>query len=220
MNATEGVFLLNRDTVADSSASSAVRAPAGNAAAAARDPPIGRRSTKNGAGEPAPPSGSNATVPIAPAGSSAERLTSRLAAAATAPRAAPASGAGDRDGGCFEATRGGRDAECVAVGSSRCAVPSWLDAELDADGAATSPRDAARTVARRASRDAARGIRHVGSICSGRAETVSSREDGEARRGAPRGTPRGATRARGTTNAADTIMFCSCVTVRPVVNLS
>ena len=160
-----------------------------------------------------------ASVPTAPAGSSADRLTSRLAAAATAPRAAPANGAAESDGGSFEATRGARDAECAwCVGSSRSAVPSWFDAEMDTDGAMTSPRDAGRTVARRASRDAARGRRHVATIC-GRAETVSG-EDGAARRGAPRGTPRAETRAFGTMHAAETIMVCSCVTVRRVVSLA
>ena len=191
MNATEGVFFLNRDTVAVSSGSSAVRAPAGTAA----------------------------TAPTALAGSSAERLTSKPAAAATATRAAPANGAAESDGGSFEATRGARDAECVAVGSSRCAVPSRFEPEMDTDGTTTSPRDAARAVTRRASRDAARGRRHVGKICVGCVETVS-REDGAARRGLPRGTPRGATRAFGTICAKETIMVFPRVTVRRVVNLA
>jgi hypothetical protein len=90
---------------------------------------------------------------------------------------------------------------------------------MDTDGATTSPRDAARAVTRRASRDAARGRRHVGNICVGCCETVS-REDGAARRGLPRGTPRGATRAFGTICAKETIMVCPRVTVRRVVNLA
>jgi len=173
------------------------------------------------------PAGTAATAPTALAGSSAERLTSKPAAAATATRAAPVfifSGAAESDGGSFfSATRGARDAECVAVFSkmsSRCAVPSRFEPEMDTDGATTSPRDAARAVTRRASRDAARGRRHVGNIgCIGCVETVS-REDGAARRGLPRGTPRGATRAFGTICAKETIMVCPRVTVRRVVNLA